>query len=170
MIPPQRSGIRTFVSKVYFKPLVPQSMLSEVSPGHVFRRFQKEMLREIKREFQSGAFSPRARRALSKSLSMTVQGKTLVIESNHPGWRPLVEGQRPGPMTWLAKARAVVPIVTDQGKVIFRTATPRSLKGGGWVHPGRKNTHLIDRAKQTARAHLKEILREELSQQFRRGM
>ena len=58
-------------------------------------------------------------------------------------------------MTWLVKARAPIPIITEKGELIFRSATPRSMANGKWVHPGRGPFDFIEKAKKEAKAAIK---------------
>jgi hypothetical protein len=73
-------------------------------------------------------------------------------------------------MTWLTKAQAPIPIVTDDGELIFRSATPKSMQDGKWVHPGRQPTTVIERAKKAAREVVKKRLGTELRKQLRASL
>ena len=70
-------------------------------------------------------------------------------------------------MTWLVKARAPIPIITDEGKLIFRSATPKSMADGKWVHPGREPKTFIERAKKEARKFVQENISKEILRQLR---
>lgn len=99
---------------------------------------QGEILRRVRTAMQQATFSDVARVAFAKALTVKAHRGRLDLTVNHPAWKYQVQGQKRGPMTWLVKAKAPIPIVAAGGKVIFRQATARSLADGSWVHPGRK--------------------------------
>ena len=80
---------------------------------------------------------------------------SITITAKHPAFMPLLDGQKAEQMAWLTKARRPIPIITEEGELIFRSATPRSMQRGSWYHPGRKPTTVIERARKEARAVVK---------------
>jgi hypothetical protein len=125
------------------------------------------LLRQIRSELKQEAFSDRAKIALSKAVSVHVRANSVEIRANHPAWFPLVEGQRREQMVWLVRAKAPIPIINEDGELIFRSATPKSMRDGKWIHPGRKPSHFVERAKQIVRARVRDLLAKEMAQQIR---
>jgi hypothetical protein len=142
----------------------------EMDPDAILRKLKADMLRRMRRKLLQETFSKEAVKALSKALTIQVRGSSLLITAKHPAWFPLVEGRRSGPMRWLAKARAPIPIITESGKIIFRSATARSLQDGRWRHPGRQKSHFYDRAREEAREFLRTKLAGEFRQQLMKAM
>jgi hypothetical protein len=66
-------------------------------------------------------------------------------------------------MRWLTRARAPIPIITEEGKLIFRSATIKSMKDGKWVHPGRPPYDFIERAKKEARTQIRKAIVSEVT-------
>lgn len=153
-------------SRVYLKPLF-QGKKFKGDVKQTLNLAKKDLLRRIKRELTQTAFSDRAKRALSKAIKIEVKPSSLRIVTNHPAFRPLTEGQKKAQMKWLTKATRPIPIVTEDGKVIFRWATARSMRDGRWIHPGRDPSSFIDRAKKVSREVLKKKISEEINAQVR---
>jgi hypothetical protein len=156
------------IGRVYAKPLLGDP-LQGMDLNRAMRMLQRTLLKRIRDKIQQSAFSFRAKKALAKSLSIKLKPSSLVILTKHPAWFPLVEGQRKGQMSWLTKAKSPIPIVTESGEVIFRTANARTTREGKWVHPGREPSKFIDKAKKEARAVVKDKLAKELKKQIRMG-
>lgn len=142
---------------------------------YVLKRSQQHLLRKIRQKISKYQFSPRAKKAFSAALKVEVKPKSLVVTSDHPGFRYYIEGRKNKQMKWLEGTHSI-PIVTKEGKLIFRNATSRSMKsaGGGpnagkpgWVHPGRKPATFVEIAKQEARQFLNERLRQEIKDKIR---
>jgi hypothetical protein len=161
--------INIHVKSTYLKPLMPERF-ADLSPNTVLRTLKTEMLRRIKAQLTQTTFSDRAKKALAKAVKIEVHESSLRITANHPAWRPLVEGQRSGQMTWLTKARRPIPIVTETGEIIFRSATPKSMSDGKWVHPGRAPSNFIEKARQEAREFMRTKLFREFQNQLRRAL
>jgi hypothetical protein len=109
-------------------------------------------------------------------MKIVIKPNSLAVTVNHPGFRPNVFGQSRQQMTWLMKSKTPIPIITDEGKLIFRNATARSMKsaGGGpnkgkrgWVHPGRPANNFVDVAKKESREFLTQKLLSGLTKQIR---
>lgn len=155
-------------ARMNFKPLLPGDLGSERDKFAALQAAQSELLKRIKRKLTvQTAFTQRARAALSRHLKVTVKPSSLVVTADHPGFEWLIRGRKRAQMKWLRKARRPIPIITKEGKLIFRNATARSMKHGpltgpnvgtkpGWIHPGRAPTDFIERAKAEARVFLKE--------------
>jgi hypothetical protein len=166
---PRKVGVEYRVTSVRRGPLLPKDA-QKLDPTEALRMIQRRLLRQIRAELKQETFSDRAKRALSKAVSVKLMPKSVEVLANHPAWRPLVEGQRSGQMTWLAKAKAPIPIITEDGELIFRTASPRSMRDGKWVHPGRKPSHFVERAKQVVRSKVKAMLAAEMARQLRESL
>lgn len=154
-------------SRVYLKPLMPDKMALRADPEVILKRARRDMMRRIRRELTQTAFSDRAKRSLSKSLSIEIKPSSLRIVSKHPAFGPLVKGQKSEQMRWLTKARRPIPIINEKGELIFRSATAKSMNDGRWVHPGRRPSTFVERAKQSSRAFLKDKFKKELQKQMR---
>lgn len=165
----RKAGVAFKVSSIYRKPLLPPGY-QNLDTAEPLRMIHRRLLRQIRSELKQETFSDRAKIALSKAISVHIRANSLDIVVKHPAWRPLVEGQRRQQMTWLVKAKAPIPIVTEEGELIFRTATPQSMRDGRWVHPGRKPSHFVDRAKYVVRTKVKDLLAKEVARQLRESL
>jgi hypothetical protein len=99
-------------------------------------------------------------------MSINIKPSSLQVVTTHPGFFPLVEGQKRGQMTWLTKARGPIPIVTETGELIFRRATAKSMADGRWIHPGRSPSDFVTKAKTESRDYIKKKLMEEIRRQL----
>jgi hypothetical protein len=61
-------------------------------------------------------------------------------------------------MRWLTKARAPIPIITEDGRLIFRSATIKSMRDGKWIHPGRPPYDFIEMAKKEAKTQIRKAI------------
>lgn len=152
-------------SRLYLKPLFSENM-TPVEPEEVLRRAKTDLMRRIKRELTQTTLSDRAKKALSRALTIEVRQSSLVIIGRHPGFGPLLRGQKKEQMKWLVKAKAPIPIVTDEGELIFRTASSRSMANGRWWHPGRPKQDFVERAKKKSREFLKAKFNQEISRKL----
>lgn len=145
------------------------------SPPHidttkVLESLGPEILKRVRAQVRQTAFSKAAKRRLAKAIKIEVGAKSLKIVSVDPLWNYLVKGQKKGPMKWLLKARAPIPIVTESGKVIFRSATARSLSSGKWIHPGRPALDVTSAAVKASRDLIKKRLNRAVVAQIRAAM
>src|SRR5690606_9423328 len=115
------------------------------------------------------AFSERAKKALFQSLRFEIRPSSLVMYTSHPAFTVFLQGRKRRQMTWLLKSKVPIPIVLDNGEIIFRNATPRSMARGGWVHPGRDGEDFLSRPKREAREWAKKQIMKYLKQQIREG-
>lgn len=134
------------------------------------KKLQTDLLRKLRHILTQSTFSKRAKAALSRAMSIKVGKNSLTIIVKHPAWKPLVEGQRKGQMSWLQKSKTPIPIITETGKLIFRTASAKSMADGRWIHPGRQPVHFVDKAKKEIRSSFKAQLERELAQQMRKAL
>jgi len=157
--------------KIYYKPLLPKGGggLTQFDPKVVMRKLQRQILKKAREEIQAGPFSPRAKRALKAAMSTKMNGSSITVTAKHPAFFPLLQGRKNRQMTWLVKAKAPIPIITENGELIFRSATPRSMERGRWYHPGSKPTTVLEKAKSAARKVIKENLAKDLKAQIRQA-
>lgn len=155
--------------RINLKPLIP-SGAGEVDSRKILRGVQKEVLKSIRDEIQKQAFSPRAKRALMAGVGTQMGPNSVKIIAKHPAFYPLLEGRKREQMTWLVKAKRPIPIITDDGELIFRSATPRSMARGRWYHPGRPGTTVIEKARKKTREVIKARVAKELQRQIRSAM
>lgn len=155
------------VTRVNLRPLASKQDLERLEPSRILRGLQQSLLKRIRAKILQETFSTRAKRALYEGVAVKVGPKSITVVAKHPAFRPLLEGQRPKQMRWLTKAKSPIPIVTESGELIFRSATPRSMDNGSWYHPGRQPTTVIERAKAEARQALRENIARDLRKQLR---
>ena len=161
---------RFVTTRVYMKPLLPGAGSNNLDLRKVLERSKRDLLRRLKANLRQAAFSEQARRVLGKAVTVKIMPSSLHVIANHPAFRPLVEGQRSKQMTWLTKAKAPIPIVLDTGKLIFRSATPRSMADGKWWHPGRASSNYIDKAKEETRQYIRDKLAKEVVRQLSKSL
>jgi len=149
------------LGSIYNKPFLDGLSLA---PEKALYRLKREVLKQIRSKLVQSTFSERAKRAFAQCLKVTATDSTLVITATHPAFIRLLKGQKPGQMKWLVKARAPIPIITETGELIFRSATPRSMENGSWYHPGRAPQDFIQKAKDEAR----KIIRQRVAEEIRR--
>ena len=158
------------VTRMNLKPLLPERALASFNPARFLKEIEQEMLKGIKNNIRQEAFSPEAKRRLARGFQIKQGPSSITVIAKDPAFRPLLEGQRPGQMRWLVKARAPIPIVLDSGELIFRSATPRSMDNGSWYHPGRRPTTVLERAKEEVRKVMKKRAKQLMQQQLRAAM
>lgn len=144
--------------------------LKTLSMKDTFQQLKSSMLKYVKGKLTQETFSTEAQKTLAKSISIEIKGEGLVITAKDKAWEPYVGGQKPQQMTWLTKARAPIPIVTESGKVIFRSATPKSMREGKWMHPGRAPFTLMEQAGHEARKFLNGHLYKTFQEQLRKAL
>jgi hypothetical protein len=156
------------VKTTYLRPLTGD--FKNIDPTSALRRLRNEMLKRIKAKLTQETFSERAKKALARTIEIKVQPSSLLIIAKHPAFRYIVGGQRAGQMTWLTKAKRPIPIITETGELIFRSATPKSMADGKWMHPGRTPSTFLEKARQEARAFMRDKLYREYVNQARRAI
>ena len=170
-------------ARMRIPPLMPNGISTQSSIEMALRIARRDLMRRIKRKLTQTTFSVRAKNALAKALRIETKPASLVVTVDHPAFGPLARGQRKRQMTWLKRARRPIPIITETGKLIFRSAHARSLtwkegpatgpnvgKKRGWVHPGRDQADFVEQAKSEAREFLREKLMKELLSEVRRSL
>lgn len=157
------------VFRINLKPLIPKDAL-KIDTAKTLRATQKEVLKAVRNEIVKQPFSRRAKVALSKGVGTKIQAKSVKVIAKHPAFLPLIQGKKKQQMKWLTKAMRPIPIVLDNGEVIFRNATPRSMSLGRWYHPGHKSTDVIENARKAAREVVKRRLNKALQRQLKMAM
>lgn len=162
-------AVPKFVARVNVKPLALADELAKLNTEKVLKSLRKEIMKGLKARIMEASFSQQARNALARGIKMVLGPSSITVYATHPAFMPLVKGMKSQQMTWLLGARAPIPIVLDSGEVIFRTATARSMRHGGWRHPGHKATTIVEQARREARDVIKKRIQRELQRQFRTG-
>lgn len=144
---------------IYGKPLVRGL---DVAPEKALQRVKASVLRRLRDKLFQSTFSDRAKRAFSKAITVRVGKSSLRILATHPAFAFHLKGRRNRQMRWLTKARAPIPIITEEGELIFRSATPKSMEDGKWVHPGSQALDFIDLVKKEAKAQIRSAMVAEL--------
>lgn len=145
-------------------------LTDNLSMATALQQLKTSVLHHVKRKLTQETYTTEAQKTLAESISIEVKGERLLITPKAEAWKPYVGGQKAGQMTWLVKAKAPIPIVTDSGKVIFRSATPKSMKDGKWMHPGRAPFTLMERAGHEARQFLNGHLYKMFQEQLRKAL
>lgn len=149
-------------ARIYMKPLGPGDM-GTVDLDRVMRAGKRALLRRLRGKLlQQTTFSPQAKAALAQSIQVKVLKSSIQIGSNHPGFLPLIKGQKKSQMQWLVKARVPIPIILDNGQLIFRNASPASMARGRWWHPGRGPTDYVEKAKELGRDFIRKKFMSEM--------
>jgi len=175
-------GKKVIAARMMVKPLFPHGItIGDMSS--VLRKARRELMVRLKRKLTQTTYSVRAKKSLVKSIQIEARPASLVVTTDHPGFHALVLGQKRGQMRWLKKARRPIPIITETGKLIFRSAHARSLtwtqgpmtgpnvgRKKGWLHPGRPPSDFIERAKEETREFLRKKFRVEVAKQVRKSM
>ena len=110
---------------------------------------------------------------IKKSFSYKVGNRSVTITSTHRAakllrtYGPLDKGVKTHQMS---PPRKKVPIMLDDGRLIFRDMTIRSLADGRWIHPGYHGKHFLRRGADKARARINEILADHAIAQVARIM
>lgn len=137
-----------------------------IAPDKALYRLKREVLKRMRAKLMQSTFSERAKRAFYGAMKVETKESSLVITATHPAFIRLLKGQKPGQMTWLLKAKVPIPIITETGELIFRSATPKSMENGSWYHPGRTSQNFIEKAKAEAR----QVVRERIGEEIRRAV
>lgn len=142
---------------IYGKPLTKGSPLEDDGDrSALLDATGKEAINAIQKEISRYTFK-RSPSDLLKSFTYEVKGKsTLIIKSGHPAAKYLDKGVKPYQMTHLVKATRPIPIITDKGELIFRTATKKGMQAGKWKHPGIQARNFLDRGIDAARQTIKD--------------
>lgn len=147
------------IATVYGGPLVRGL---KTSPEDALRRLKSEVLRRVRSKLMQSTFSDRAKKSFSRALSVEIGPSSLTLVAKHPAFQFMIKGRAKRQMSWLVKARAPIPIITETGELIFRWATPRSMANGSWIHPGRAPFDFVDKAMAEAKLAIKQRILEEI--------
>lgn len=169
----EKFAYKSTISRAYGKPLT--RSLQGVRLEHAFRMLSQEILKRVRSQIAQTTFSEAAKKRLSKALKVEVGPSSLQITVKDPLWRYLLDGRKEREMTWLRKARRPIPIVTETGKVIFRSGQPGVVKSGPregatprWYFPGRAPIDVVTRAMKESRRAVRAKLGKEVAQQMQK--
>lgn len=172
----------TIATRMHIRGLISPHLMAEATEINIRKALEKsrmDLMRRIKAKMTPTTFSKRAKKALAKAMKIEIKPASLLVTIDHPAFGPLVKGQKRQQMKWLVKSPTPIPIITDEGELIFRNATAKSMKraGGGpregkrgWVHPGHKPSDFIGVAKAESRSFLKAKFAKELGQQVKASL
>ena len=153
------------VAVIYKKPLTQGEFEGDVTV--VLKRLKGKFLQQLKVQLQQTTFSRAAKRAFSKAMKVQVKKSSIQLTVSHPAWLPMLKGQTSAQMVWLKKASSPIPIITETGKLIFRSASAKSMRNGKWIHPGRKPSTFVETARRETRAwamkKIPTLLRQEIA-------
>ena len=125
-------------------------------------RVKASIVARVRHELLRAPFSTRAKEAFARAIKVQVKASSLSIISSHPALIHFLKGRKSRQMSWLVKSPAPIPIFTDSGELIFRSATPKSMADGKWVHPGKDRYDFVERVKQEAKAAVKKSMLKEM--------
>jgi len=154
------------ISTVYGKPLVHGL---DRSVDRALKMMKGEVLYRLKRKLLQSTFSERAKKAFAKAIAVKIGPSSLTITAKHPAFILMLKGQKKGQMKWLSKAKRPIPIITESGELIFRTATIKSMRDGKWRHPGRDRFDFVEKAKIEARVLIRERMTKEIQSVVKRA-
>ena len=151
--------------KIYGKPLLSERIQRdkenlEYMKQKALKKLGPIAIEEIKNELDRHSFD-RPPTNLKESFSYEIKGSQLVIKSDHPAATFLEEGVEEHQMDYLTKSPKPIPIMKDNGEVIFRKATPQTMADGKWFHPGINGMNFIEKAIQDARQRVKSEMNDE---------
>lgn len=138
-------------------------------PDRVLKKASKAALAGARRYLERGRFV-RHPRSLATSLSARVQDGAVVIRTDHPAFIYLSEGVRRHRMTYLAKAKAPIPLLGASGQVIYRDSRGVINKQGSWVHPGIQGKHFTEKMSKVAAQEASKVLEEYIKQEYLKGL
>lgn len=147
---------------IYGKPLTRAAPLDlDLNKEQVLEKAGEEAIKAIQKEIMRYTFKSKPNNLL-KSFTYVVGPSSVSIESTHPAAKYLDKGVRPYQMKHLVKATRPIPIIKDNGELIFRNATPKGMAQGKWQHPGIKARNFMDRGIEAAKETIKEQIREDI--------
>jgi hypothetical protein len=152
------------VARINLKPLLPPGALEKVNVPRLLKSVQRQIVKQLQSRILQSTFSHRAKTALCNGFEIRRGPHSITVVAKHPAFRPLLEGRKHQQMRWLVKAQRPIPIITHEGKLIFRNATPRSMENGSWYHPQRKPTTILEKA----RVETRKVIMARLAKEFRR--
>lgn len=140
---------------IYGKPLIRGL---DVTPEMALKRVKFSVLARLRQKLLQSTFSDRAKKAFAKAIQIETGPSSLTLISSHPGFTNMMRGRKQSQMKWLVKARAPIPIITEKGELIFRSATPKSMADGKWIHPGRPPYDFVEKAKEEAKLQIRKAM------------
>lgn len=154
------------------KPLKTVDLTKENIDPDLMEEVGRRAVAAIKAEIRRTTFQS-SPTELANSFKYEIKNGILSITSDHPAAEYLNDGVRPYQMTHLTKARRPIPILLDNGEVIFRSATKESMQEGKWRHPGFSGKNFIERGVAKAMGEVRSMAVENVKAKVRarfRGM
>ena len=169
---------------VYGKPLLKRDAPNTaVMPMPMLKKAAEIILKSIKKEIMKDMAKSAGLRGRGKpvpmpdsrkfvdSFSWNVSGKSTIeirstwptasAHTSVPGEGGNKKATKPYPMTWLTRPQVkTVPIITQEGRVIFRTAPLTTTNA--WIHPGFLRYTFIERGVKKGRVKVFEDMAEEI--------
>ena len=102
---------------------------------NVLRKIGQKGVNNIRSEIKKRKLIKTGATYKSVRYKMTQQGVRFSVDSPMPY---LEKGIRKHVLKHLLNSKGPIPITTEQGNVIFRWATKKSIANGSWRHPGFK--------------------------------
>lgn len=143
---------------IYGKPLVGKEITEpflEEYKAFALERVGNVAVEEIQNEIKRSSWNRKPTKLIN-SFSYEVKNSSVQIHSDHPAAQYLNKGVKPHQMIYLEDAKKPIPIITEEGKVIFRTPSSQTMKDGSWQHPGIKGKHFLERGIDKAKEAVKE--------------
>jgi hypothetical protein len=106
-------------------------------------------IKAFQKEVKRASWNKTPKRLL-ESFTASIGDDGLTISSDHPAAKYLDKGVKPYQMTHLTKNPRPIPIIADNGEVIFRQPSSEMMSDGSWRHPGIKGKHFLDKGKKEA--------------------
>lgn len=150
---------------VYGKPLVKRVAEEKLEEAkqEALERVGEIAIKEIQKQIRKESWKS-SPRDLLKSFSYSIMESSLRIDSDHPAAKYIDKGVRAHQMVYLEQADRPIPIITDNGELIFRVASSTSLANGDWYHPGIAGKHFIrkgvDKAKEKVKKEMTETYKD----------
>lgn len=100
---------------------------------NVMRKIGMKGVNNIKSEITKRNLIKTGEMIQSTNYKMTPKGVRFIVDDPAPY---LEKGIRKHQMRYLMKSKGPIPIQVDEANVIFRWASPKSMRKGHWKHPG----------------------------------
>ena len=166
----KKNDFKHTVAGFYGKPLV--RAFDDLRLERAFRLLSRDVMRRVRANVLQTTFSDAAKKRLTKAVRVKLGPSSLRLVVKDPLWRYLLGGRKAQEMKWLRKAKKPIPIVTETGKLIFRSGQPGVVKSGPregstprWYHPGRGPIDVLSRAKEESRKSIRVKLGKEIARQ-----
>lgn len=106
------------------------------------RSFLSRLASEVRKELREEATEKNFPGDFANSFRVKYLPNGIALESEHPAVIFMDKGRKAAQMKWLEGK--TIPLLDDQGNLIFRTVTRESLIDGGWVRPEVEPLNFMD--------------------------